>query len=147
MAAKKWLAALVGAAAVYWVYSKYRFSQGVSFVISRVGLGGSFLDPQINIEVTLYNPTAFQTELSNVMAQLYLASGLKIADVYYNKKTIIKANSQVNLPFVAVTTLEGAITSIREIISSRKADFRLAGTAQVDGVLLPFDIKYSFNGF
>ena len=147
MAAKKWLAALVGAAAVYWVYSKYRFSQGVSFVISRVGLGGSFLDPQINIEVTIYNPTAFQTELSNVMAQLYLASGLKIADVYYNKKTIIKANSQVNLPFVAVTTLEGASTSIREIISSRKADFRLAGTAQVDGVLLPFDIKYSFNGF
>lgn len=147
MAAKKWLAALVGAAAVYWIYSKYRFSQGVSFVISRVGLGGSFLDPQINIEVTIYNPTAFQTELSNVMAQLYLASGLKIADVYYNKKTIIKANSQVNLPFVAVTTLEGAITSIREIISSRKADFRLAGTAQVDGVLLPFDIKYSFNGF
>jgi LEA14-like dessication related protein len=147
MAAKKWLAALVGAAAVYWVYSKYRFSQGVSFVISRVGLGGSILDPQINIEVTIYNPTAFQTELSNVMAQLYLASGLKIADVYYNKKTIIKANSQVNLPFVAVTTLEGAITSIREIISSRKADFRLAGTAQVDGVLLPFDIKYSFNGF
>ena len=147
MAAKKWLAALFGAAAVYWVYSKYRFSQGVSFVISRVGLGGSILDPQINIEVTIYNPTAFQTELSNVMAQLYLASGLKIADVYYNKKTIIKANSQVNLPFVAVTTLEGAITSIREIISSRKADFRLAGTAQVDGVLLPFDIKYSFNGF
>jgi LEA14-like dessication related protein len=147
MAAKKGLAALVGAAAVYWVYSKYRFSQGVSFVISRVGLGGSILDPQINIEVTIYNPTAFQTELSNVMAQLYLASGLKIADVYYNKKTIIKANSQVNLPFVAVTTLEGAITSIREIISSRKADFRLAGTAQVDGVLLPFDIKYSFNGF
>ena len=147
MAAKKWLAALVGAAAVYWIYSKYRFSQGVSFVISRVGLGGSILDPQINIEVTIYNPTAFQTELSNVMAQLYLASGLKIADVYYNKKTIIKANSQVNLPFVAVTTLEGAITSIREIISSKKADFRLAGTAQVDGVLLPFDIKYSFNGF
>ena len=147
MAAKKWLAALVGAAAVYWVYSKYRFSQSVSFVISRVGLGGSILDPQINIEVTIYNPTAFQTELSNVMAQLYLESGLKIADVYYNKKTIIKANSQVNLPFVAVTTLEGAITSIREIISSRKADFRLAGTAQVDGVLLPFDIKYSFNGF
>ena len=147
MAAKKWLAALVGAAAVYWVYSKYRFSQGVSFVISRVGLGGSILDPQINIEVTIYNPTAFQTELSNVMAQLYLASGLKIADVYYNKKTIIKANSQVNLPFVAVTTLEGAITSIREIISSKKANFRLAGTAQVDGVLLPFDIKYSFNGF
>ena len=147
MAAKKWLAALFGAAAVYWVYSKYRFSKGITYAISKIGVGGSFLDPQINIEVTIYNPTAFQTELSNVMAQLYLASGLKIADVYYNKKTIIKANSQVNLPFVAVTTLEGAITSIREIISSRKADFRLAGTAQVDGVLLPFDIKYSFNGF
>jgi len=147
MAAKKWLAALVGAAAVYWVYSKYRFSQGVSFVISRVGLGGTFLDPQVNIDVTIYNPTNFQAELSNLRAQLYLASGLKVADVYYNNRTVILANSQAILPLVAVTTLEGAISSIRELISSKKADFRLAGTAQVDGVLLPFDIKYSFNGF
>ena len=147
MAAKKWLAALVGAAAVYWIYSKYRFSQGVSFVISRVGLGGSFLDPQINIEVTINNPTAFRTELSNLRAQLYLASGTKVADVYYNNRTVILANSQAILPLVAVTTLEGAITSIRELIKSKKADFRLVGTAQVDGVLLPFDIKYSFNGF
>jgi hypothetical protein len=37
--------------------------------------------------------------------------------------------------------------AIRELIKQRKADFRLAGTAQVDGVLLPFDIKYSFDGF
>lgn len=147
MAAKKWLAALVGAAAVYWIYTKYRFSQSVSFMITRVGLGGTFLDPQVNIDVTIYNPTSFQTELSNLKAQLYLASGLKVADVYYNNRTLILANSQVVLPLVAVTTLEGAITSIRELISSKKADFRLAGTAQVDGVLLPFDIKYSFNGF
>jgi LEA14-like dessication related protein len=146
MAAKKWLAALVGAAAVYWVYSKYRFSKGVSFVISKVGIGGTFFDPQINIEVTIYNPTSFRTELSNLRAQLYLASGLKIADVFYNNRTVIMANSQAVLPLVAVTTLEGAITSIQELLTSNKADFRLAGTAQVDGVLLPFDIKYSFNG-
>lgn len=146
MAAKKWLAALVGAAAVYWVYSKYRFSKGVSFVISKVGIGGTFFDPQINIEVTIYNPTSFRTELSNLRAQLYLASGLKIADVFYNNRTVIMANSQAVLPLVAVTTLEGAITSIQELLTSNNADFRLAGTAQVDGVLLPFDIKYSFNG-
>lgn len=147
MAEKKWLAALVGAAAVYWIYSKYRFSKGVSFVISRLGLGGSILDPQINIEVTIYNPTAFRTELSNLRAQLYLATGLKVADVFYNNRTVIMANSQVIVPLTAVTTLEGAIVAIRELIKQKKADFRLAGTAQVDGVTLPFDIKYSFNGF
>jgi len=147
MAAKKWLAALVGAAAVYWVYSKYRFSQGVSFVISRVGLGGSILDPQINLEVTINNPTAYRTELSNLQAELYLADNTKIANVFYNNRTVILANSQAVLPLQAVTTLEGAIVAIREVIQQKNANFRLTGTAQVDGILLPFDIKYSFNGF
>jgi hypothetical protein len=57
------------------------------------------------------------------------------------------ANSQAIVPLTAVTTLEGAIIAIRELIKQKKGDFRLAGTAQVDGVILPFDIKYSFNGF
>jgi LEA14-like dessication related protein len=147
MAAKKWLAALVGAAAVYWIYSKYRFSQGVSFVISRVGLGGSILDPQINLEVTINNPTAYRTELSNLQAELYLVDNTKIANVFYNNRTVILANSQAVLPLQAVTTLEGAIVAIREVIQQKNANFRLTGTAQVDGILLPFDIKYSFNGF
>jgi hypothetical protein len=147
MAAKKWLATLVGAAAVYWIYSKYRFSQGVSFIISRIGLGGSILDPQINLDVTINNPTAFTTQLSNLKAELFLASGTKVADVFYNNRTVILANSQAVLPLKAVTTLEGAIVAIREVIQQKKADFRLTGTAQVDGILLPFDIKYSFNGF
>jgi hypothetical protein len=147
MAAKKWLATLLGAAAVYWIYSKYRFSQGVSFIISRIGLGGSILDPQINLDVTINNPTAFTTQLSNLKAELFLASGTKVADVFYNNRTVILANSQAVLPLKAVTTLEGAIVAIREVIQQKKADFRLTGTAQVDGILLPFDIKYSFNGF
>ena len=147
MAAKKWLATLVGAAAVYWIYSKYRFSQGVSFIISRIGLGGSILDPQINLDVTINNSTAFTTQLSNLKAELFLASGTKVADVFYNNRTVILANSQAVLPLKAVTTLEGAIVAIREVIQQKKADFRLTGTAQVDGILLPFDIKYSFNGF
>jgi LEA14-like dessication related protein len=147
MAAKKWLATLVGAAAVYWIYSKYRFSQGVSFIISRIGLGGSILDPQINLDVTINNPTAFTTQLSNLKAELFLESGTKVADVFYNNRTVILANSQAVLPLKAVTTLEGAIVAIREVIQQKKANFRLTGTAQVDGILLPFDIKYSFNGF
>lgn len=145
MAAKKWLAALLGAAAVYWVYSKYRFSKEVSFFISRVGLGGSFLDPQIKIEVTINNPTGITTTISNINAELFLASGQKIADVYYNQKTNIRPNSQVLLPLVAVTTLEGAIIAVREVLQTKSADFQLTGTAAVDGVLLPYDIKYKFN--
>jgi LEA14-like dessication related protein len=147
MAAKKWLTALFGAVAVYWVYSKYRFSKGFSFVISRIGVGGSILDPKINVDVLVSNPTNVTTEFSNLRSELFLASGQKIADVYYNQKTIIKANSKVNVPLTAVTTLENAIVSINELIKSKKADFRLTGTAQVDGMTLPFDIKYTFNGF
>lgn len=147
MAAKKWLAALFGAAAVYWVYSKYRFSKEVTYEISRIGVGGSFLDPQINIDVLVNNPTNVNTEFANLRSELFLSSGQKIANVYYNQKMVIKANSSVNLPLIAVTTLESAIVSINELIRTRKAEFRLTGTAQIDGNTLPFDIKYTFNGF
>jgi LEA14-like dessication related protein len=145
MAAKKWLAALLGAAAVYWIYSKYRFSNEVTFFVSRIGLGGSFLDPQIKIDVTINNPTGITTTISNINAELFLESGQKIADVYYNQKTNIRPNSQVVLPLLAVTTLEGAITAVREVINTKSANFQLTGTAAVDGVLLPYDIKYKFN--
>ena len=147
MAAKKWLAALFGAAAVYWVYSKYRFSKGITYAISKIGVGGSFLDPKINIDVKVNNPTNVNTEFANLRSELFLASGQKIADVYYNQKINIKANSSVNLPLIAITTLESAIISINELIRTRKAEFRLTGTAQIDGYTLPFDIKYTFDGF
>ena len=145
MAAKKWLAALLGAAAVYWIYSKYRFSNEVTFFVSRIGLGGSFLDPQIKIDVTVNNPTGISTTISNINAELFLDNGQKIADVYYNQKTNIRSNSQVVLPLVAVTTLEGAILAVKEVIKTKSANFQLTGTAAVDGVLLPYDIKYKFN--
>jgi hypothetical protein len=147
MAAKKWLAALFGAAAVYWVYSKYRFSKAVTYEISKIGVGGSFLDPQINIDVLVNNPTNVNTEFANLRSELFLASGQKIANVYFNQKTLIKANSSVILPLKAITTLESAIVSINELIRTRKAEFRLTGTAQIDGNTLPFDIKYTFDGF
>ena len=147
MAAKKWLAALFGAAAVYWIYSKYRFSKAVTYSISRIGVGGSFLDPQINIDVLVNNPTNVNTEFANLKSELFLSSGQKIANVYFNQKMVIKANSSVNLPLVAVTRLESAIVSINELIRTKKAEFRLTGTAQIDGNTLPFDIKYTFDGF
>jgi LEA14-like dessication related protein len=145
MAAKKWLAALLGAAAVYWIYSKYRLSNEVTFFVSRIGLGGSFLDPQIKIDVTVNNPTGISTTISNINAELFLDNGQKIADVYYNQKINIRPNSQVVLPLVAVTTLEGAILAVKEVIRTKSANFQLTGTAAVDGVLLPYDIKYKFN--
>ena len=147
MAAKKWLAALFGAAAVYWIYSKYRFSKGITYAISKIGVGGSFLDPKINIDVKVNNPTNVNTEFANLRSELFLASGQKIANVYFNQKMVIKANSSVNLPLIAVTTLESAIVSINELIRTKKAEFRLTGTAQIDGNILPFDIKYTFDGF
>lgn len=146
MAAKKWLAALFGAAAVYWVYSKYRFKKAVTYKISKIGVGGSILDPKINIDVLVNNPTNITTEFAYLRSELFLASGQKIANVFYNQKIVIKANSSVILPLTAVTTLESAIVSINELIRTRKAELMLTGTAQIDGNTLPFDIKYTFNG-
>jgi len=146
MTAKKWVGVLVGAAAIWWIYGKYRFSQGVSFLITKIGIGGSFLNPEINLDVTIYNPTNISTSISNINAELFLTNGQKIADVYYNQKLDIKAKSQVVLPLQAVTTFSGAVNAISEVIRTKSANFKLTGTAVVDGIYLPFDINYNFYG-
>lgn len=146
MTAKKWVGVLVGAAAIWWIYGKYRFSQGVSFMVTKIGLGGSFLNPEINLDVTINNPTDISTKISNINAELFLFSGQKIADIYYNEKLDIKAKSKVVLPLQAVTSFSGAVNAISEVIRTKSANFKLTGTAAVDGIYLPFDINYNFYG-
>lgn len=136
---------LVTAGIGYWIYSKYQFGQNLTFLINKIGIGGSFFDPAINIDILVNNASNINTTISNINGELFLQSGLKIADVYFDQKIVIKAKNKTILPLKAVTKIEDAIKILQSSIKNKNFDFKFNGIATVDSIMVPFEIKYNFN--
>jgi len=143
MANKTFLGVIFGGAVFYWAYQKYIFSNAVTFKIANVSLEGSFFNPTINLDLMITNPTNVTTTISNIQAAAYSNNTTKISDVFYNQQTEISANSQVIVPLVLYPSVTGVISSIKELIATKKGSFQLKGTATIDGFNFPFNINYS----
>ena len=89
------------------------------------------------------NPTNVTTTISNIQAAAYSNNTTKISDVFYKQQTEISANSQVIVPLVLYPSVTGVISSIKELIATKKGSFQLKGTATIDGFNFPFNINYS----
>jgi hypothetical protein len=142
MGAKKIIFLFFGGAAAWWIWQKYNFYQKVQFSISTISVDGSFFSPKIILTLILTNPTNVNTTISNINAQLYLNGNNKIADIYYNDKLEILANSKTLLPLTINPTLSSIITTINEVLINKNGYFDLKGNATVDGLNIPFDINY-----
>jgi LEA14-like dessication related protein len=143
MAKSTFLGVIFGGAVVYWAYQKYIFSNAVNFQIQKVSLDGSFFNPSINLDLLITNPTNVTTTISNIQATAYSNNTTKISDVFYNQQTEISANSQVIVPLVLFPNVTGLISSIKELIATKKGSFQLKGTATIDGFNFPFNINYN----
>lgn len=144
MAAKKWIGLLFGAAAVYWIYNKFKFSQSLSFIPTRIKVGGSILNPEITLGVKLFNPSNVSTKFSNLDAELFLDNGQKVADVYFNQSINIPAKSETELNLMANTSFSNLVSSLTDIFTSKQLNFVVKGVADVDSIRLPFTINYKF---
>jgi hypothetical protein len=143
MANKTFLGVIFGGAVLYWAYQKFVFTNNVTFKIAKVGLEGSIFNPTINLDLMITNPTKVSTTISNIQAIAYSNNTTKISDVFYNQQTEIGANSQVIVPLVLYPSVTGVISSIKELIATKKGSFQLKGTATIDGFNFPFNINYS----
>jgi LEA14-like dessication related protein len=144
MVAKKWIGLLLGAAAVYWIYNKFKFSQSLSFIPTKINVGGNILNPEISLGVKLFNPSNVSTSFSNLDAELFLENGQKVADVYYNQKINIPAKSETELNILANTSFSNLLTSLKDIFTSKQLNFVVKGVASIDNIPLPFTINYKF---
>ena len=143
MAKSTYLGVIFGGAVAYWAYQKFIFTNAVSFKITNVSLDGSFFNPRINLDLMITNPTKVNTTISNIQAAAYSNNTTKISDVFYNQQIEISANSQVVVPLVLYPNVSGVISSIKELIATKKGSFQLKGTATIDGFNFPFSINYS----
>jgi hypothetical protein len=146
MTATKWIGLLLGAGVVYWIYNKSIFANSLSYYPTRLKVGGSILKPQIDLGVEIVNKSNINTTFSNLNSELFLENGQKVADVYFNEKIVIPANSSVKIVLIANTTFSNLANSVAELISSKNANFKIKGFASVDNIKLPFTIDYKFFG-
>lgn len=144
MAAKKWIGLLLGAGAVYWIFNKFRFQKSLSYVPTKIKIGGNILNPEITLGVKLSNPTNVSTSFGNLDAELFLESGQKVANVTYNQIINIPANSEKELNIVANTSLLNLVSTASILFTSKQLNFVLRGSANIDRVPIPFIINYKF---
>ena len=144
MTATKWIGLLLGAGAVYWIYNKFRFADTLSYSPTSLNVGGNFLNPEISLGVKIYNPSNVSTTFSDLNSELFLENGQKVADVYFKQKINIPAKSSAEIVLNAKTTIDNLASSVFELISSKKANFKIKGVANVDSIYLPFTINYKF---
>jgi hypothetical protein len=144
MVAKKWIGLLLGAGALYWIFNKFRFQQSLTYIPTRIKLGGNVLNPEITIGVKLSNPTNVSTTFGNLDAELFLESGQKVANVTFNDTINIPGNSEKELNIVANTSLLNLVNTASILFTSKQLNFVLKGSANIDRVPLPFIINYKF---
>lgn len=144
MAAKKWIGLLLGAGAIYWIFNKFRFQQSLTYIPTRIKLGGNVLNPEITLGVKLFNPTNVNTTFGNLNAELFLESGQKVADVIFNQEINIPATSEKELNIIANTSLLNLVNTASILFTSKQLNFVLRGSASIDKIPLPFIINYKF---
>jgi hypothetical protein len=144
MTATKWIGLFLGASVVYWIFNKSRFAYNLSYLPTSLKVGGSFFKPEITMGVKINNPSNVNTTFSNLKSELFLENGQKVANVFYNEKINIPANSSVEIMLNANTTFVNLANSVTNLISTKNANFTIKGIASVDSIPLPFIINYKF---
>lgn len=134
---------LFGAAAAWWVYQKYMFTQKAKFDIADVAISGSFYNPFVILTILITNPSNISTEISNINAELFLNDSLKVGNIFYSENVTIGANSQTPVSLNIYPNIDNVIKGLQEVISTKNGVFNLKGHANVDGITIPFNLKFS----
>lgn len=138
------LALIIGGILGIDLLIKSTSAKSLNFVIAKANLDTSnILSPVIQLVINIQNPTSVQYRIDAIVGNFYINDTLT-GNVSSFISTNILAASQTAYP-VNVALQPGAV--INDIVSlfngSQQLDLRLAGTANADGLLIPFDIKYS----
>jgi len=128
----------VGGAAALFLLSRFKFGQKAIFQLRTLRPGGSLLQPTINVEMAVQNPTNSTIKIKSITGSIsvndkYLANVSAFGDqkVLPNQESILRLTAR--------PSATGVFQSIREILTqpvgSIAASFQ--GTANVDGLVVP----------
>ncbi len=131
----------VGLAILGWIgYKKYILAKKINTTLKNIGFnGGTFLQPIINVQLEVENPTDTTADLQKISAEILLQNKI-VGTIYQDinqkilakQKTIINFNVNLNLQDAAIVLIQNKFKN--QIIE-------LKGNLIVDFIYLPINYQ------
>ena len=130
------------------VYMLVRFTKkGLSAKQLNVKISNLKLAPISKAAITLsvINPTNTEIDFDSITADILL-NGNAFSTVNLNRKTIIKANSSLNVDLpIKLNPLEGARLALDLLKNPKQYTLNIKGTVNSSSINFPFDIEYKLK--
>ena len=128
---------IVGAAAAWWIWSKYRLSTATRLVFQKINLAGKGLQRKLELIFQLMNPTSSTGTINSIDGQVYV-NGKHVGDFYNYMPQAVAARSQ-NEVRVTVHLAGGLVDLLLHgDLIKKGVQYDISGQIVLDGVPAPF---------
>lgn len=132
---------LIGLAILGWIgYKKYILAKKINISLKDIGFnGGNFLNPIINVQLQIENPTDTTTDVQKIAAEILLQNNI-VGTIYQDLNQKILANQKTVISFDVNLNLQDA--SIILIKNKFKNQIiKLKGNLVIDFIYFPIDYQ------
>ncbi len=129
---------LIGGATALFLLSRFRFGQKAIFQLRSLRPGGSILQPTINVELAVQNPTNTTIKIKSITGAISV-NDKYLANVSAFGDQTVAPNSESTLRLVARPSALGVFESVRQLLTAPAGEVaaKFEGSANVDGIVIP----------
>jgi len=133
---------IAGAGIGLYLLSRLSLSKKLNFIFQSISTGGTFLQPTIDIAISVQNPTNQKAVLRSISGQVLLNDKFVSNISSFTAQTILP-NSESVVTIKARPSLLGVFNTIKNVLTNKTGGntFVITGSANVDNVSLPFSIS------
>jgi len=137
---KNWIYLLLIGGAFAYFYGKRKLQQSIQFTLESVKLSGT----KLIVRLGMLNPTGSSATINSIVGSIYI-KGSTVATVenYTTIKILAKSKSFIDL--TVTPSGAGVFSFVKSLISTgtKNLSAEFKGNANIDGITIPLDIKYS----
>ena len=135
---------ILGGVAAIYILSRLSVSKRINFLVQSIRPSGTLLQPRINIQLAIQNPTSQAVTLKSLSASLYIADKF-VSNVSAFGDQRIEPNSENIVNITARPSALGVVSTIWNWLNQKPGNIQanLQGTANFDGFTFPINETYT----
>lgn len=136
---------IAGGILAYIIYEKINLARNLSFRISRINFGGTFIQPEVFITADITNSTNTAAVLQNISGGIFTEQNVKVASINSTATVRIEPMKTIQLVIKVDPVVSDFLSALQIYMNDKNARFNFAGYITADGVPIPLKISYSAN--
>jgi len=137
---RNWIYLLLIGGAFAYFYGKKKLQQSIQFTLESVKLSGT----KLIVRLGMLNPTGSSATINSIVGSIYIkGSAVATVENYTKIKILPKSKSFIDL--TVTPSGAGVFSFVKSLISTgtKNLSAEFKGNANIDGITIPLDIKYS----